>query len=63
MIKPTYYLQGWQESAFNVYMDKYGIDAGIEVMQEFEETGDLGWAMIHVTKKIKQAISQAGGGK
>ena len=49
----TYWLQKWQESAFNVYMDKYGIDAGIAVMQEFEKHGSLGKAMIDITKQIK----------
>jgi len=49
----NYYLQGWQKSAFDVYMDKYGIDAGVEVIQEFEKHGSLGKAMIDVTRKIK----------
>lgn len=49
----TYYLAAWQESAFNVYMDKYGIDAGIDVMKEFERHGSLGQAMLDVTKRLK----------
>ena len=52
-MEPNYYLKDWQKSAFDVYMDKYGIDAGIEVMQEFEKHGSLGKAMIYVTKRIK----------
>lgn len=52
-MKPTFYLQDFQESAFNVYMDKYGIDAGVEVMKEFERHGSLGQAMIDVTKQLR----------
>ena len=53
-METVYYLKKWQESAFNVYMDKYGIDAGIEVMKQFEKHGSLGQAMLDVTKQIKK---------
>jgi len=43
---PNYYLKPFQEKSLSVFMDKYGIDAGIEVIAMFEKTGSLGKAMI-----------------
>lgn len=41
-----YYLNSFQEEAISVFMDKFGIDAGVEVISSFEKTGSLGKAMI-----------------
>ena len=41
-----YYLKPFQERAMSVFMDKFGIDAGAEVIASFEKTGSLGRAMI-----------------
>ena len=42
----TYFLQPFQEKAISVFIDKFGIDAGIEVIALFEKTGSLGRAML-----------------
>jgi len=36
-----------QENAMSIFMDKYGTDAGAEVIAEFERTGSLGRAMLN----------------
>jgi len=41
-----YYLKPFQERAISVFMDKFGIDAGAEVISIFEKTGSLGKSMI-----------------
>jgi len=41
-----YYLNPFQEKVISVFMDKFGIDAGIAVISSFEKTGSLGRAMI-----------------
>ena len=50
----NYYLIQYQEKIMSVYMDMYGIDAGVEVIKLFESHGSLGKAMIEVTHKIKE---------
>ena len=43
---PTYFLQPFQEKAVSIFIEKYGIDAGIQVISFFEKTGSLGKAML-----------------
>lgn len=52
----THYLNESQEKAISVFMDKYGTDAGVEVITMFEKTGSLGKAMITyvLTKKDEE---------
>ena len=43
-----YFLNEFQEKAVSVFIDRYGIDAGIKVIESFEKTGSLGQAMIRI---------------
>lgn len=51
-----YYLKPFQENAMSVFMDKFGIDAGIEVITSFEKTGSLGKAMITYCHSLPKYI-------
>jgi len=48
-----YYIKGWQLPSVNAFIDKFGVDAGCDLMVEFEKHGSLGLAMITVAKKLK----------
>jgi len=45
-MKSAYYIKPWQESSVSVFMDKFGIDKGVEMLQYFEKHGSLGHAMM-----------------
>lgn len=51
-----YYLKPFQERALSVFMDKFGADAGIEVIASFEKTGSLGKAMIAYCHSLPKYI-------
>lgn len=55
----SYLLASWQESAFDLFMDKFGIDAGVKVMIEFEKHGLLGKAMLDWKKRGGHMIISA----
>lgn len=52
----NHYLKPLQEKAMSVFMDKFGIDAGIEVIASFEKTGSLGKAMIAYCHSLPKYI-------
>lgn len=55
----SYLLASWQESTFDIFMDKFGVDAGIEVIIEFEKHGSLGKAMLDWKKRGGHMIISA----
>ena len=56
----NYYLNSFQERAILIFIDKFGIDAGVEVIASFEKIGSLGKAMIaycHSKEKYNQPLN------
>lgn len=45
-MRQTQWLRPDQERAVSIYMDKFGVDAGIKVLLDFEKGKSLGKAMI-----------------
>lgn len=45
-MRQTQWLRPDQEQAVSIYMDKFGVDAGIKVIIDFEKGKSLGKAMI-----------------
>jgi len=52
-MKKEYWLQDFQQSSVSAFIDKFGLDAGAEMLVEFEKHGSLGKAMITIAHKIK----------
>ena len=50
-MKTAYYIKPWQELPVSVFIDKFGIDKGGEMIQRFEKHGSLGRAMIKTVHK------------
>lgn len=47
-------LNTFQRKAVSVFMDKYGIDAGVQVIALFEQHGSLGKAMLQVKTELSK---------
>ena len=45
-MQTVFYIEKWQLPAVNIFIDKFGVDAGCKLMVEFEKHGSLGRAMI-----------------
>lgn len=43
-----YWIENWQLKSVNAFMDIRGIDAGAEMLADFEKHGSLGKAMINI---------------
>lgn len=60
-MKSAHYIKPWQEASVSVFMDKFGVDKGVEMIQQFEKHGNLGVAMMETTlTKFKITFKIAG---
>lgn len=59
-MEPIRILNNFQEKAISIFMDKFGIDAGVEAIALYERNGSLGAAMIKVAHKNTKSTSTQG---
>ena len=63
MIGRSYWLNQFQRAAISIYMDKFGVDAGVDVILDFEKGMSLGKAMIKHKPRPEQECDNHEGNK
>ena len=63
MIGRSYWLTAFQRRVISIYMDKFGVDAGVAAILDFEQGMSLGKAMIKHKPRPEQESDNHEGNK